>query len=649
MSIRTALCTVIMAALVSLVPADGHAKRRKGPPDVVQNALATAPSDRASAISMLEASLAGRKPGAESLEIMLHAGEQRRLNGDTEEARTWFAKVLEADATSEFAQSARLGQSLIKAANGQMGRRVMNTLNDASASDVLDTQNADRYLFLAMDAAAKDQSGKVSSYAKKSLQWAQSDRDLLQRIQSTLDTLAETPPDEVDPTLAEGPGGPLEKAIEAYIAGDFSSARRLAEKASKDNDPLMSERATGMLQTLDAAPVRRDLITVLLPLSDRYEAVGNNIREALSYGYGRGAARLQFVDSGSTAETAVAAMERAVLTDGAIAVVGPLLTDETEAVVQAAERLAVPLLSLSQAFETPEEGVWGFQAMYTRGDQVTALLDWAMGSMGMTDFAVFSPDNDFGHNAVDLFKAGVEERQGNIAAHGTYSAEEQNLLPFASEFGEREGDLDALRERARRNGGNPDTVVVPPVVNFQGLFLPENARRTPLACAALAYNEFPMGTFQPKRDSPEIPLLGLSTWNTKELVSTGNEYTRNSLFPDVFSSTVAGDDDPFVLAYQAATGRSPSALEAATVDAGRLLAAAVASNPGHRGAFRQALLEANVAESVTGASGFDPETLRAKRNMMILTITRSTLERVGEVPLYGAEPRVYEEPDPKQR
>jgi hypothetical protein len=207
-------------------------------------------------------------------------------------------------------------------------------------------------------------------------------------------------------------------------------------------------------------------------------------------------------------------------------------------------------------------------------------------------------------------------------------------LAFARKLGVRKGSLAQLRREAEANGGNPDTVVVPPEIDFDALFLPESASKTPLAAAALAYEEFPMGDFRPKRDSPTVPLIGLSSWNTAQLIATGNEYTRHSLFPDVFSS--AAETDPaFTEAYRSQTGRTPSSLEAAAVDVGKLVAAAARSRADNRATFLDALMNAELTDTVTGATGVDPETHGLDREMHILTITREALETVATVDLDG--------------
>lgn len=608
-------------ALILGSSATALAGKKRVTPDVVEDALAYATTDRSRAIELLQQTLDQRPDDL----VELHLAEQLRLAGRADESREHFAALAERAHSSFDRSAAELGLALLDAADGHRPR-ALPVLESSDEKSALATQNADRYLQLAIRAANQQDPKAVGSASKKALAYAKEDPEVLGRIQETLSALAEgRPAPDAD---TQGAGNPLERAEQAYRAGDLETARKQAEKVANGSDDA-ADAAKGLLRTLDGAEVNPRLVTVLLPLSGKYEVVGGQVRDALVFGYGTAPVKLSVVDSGGTAESAVAALEKAVLQDGAIAVVGALLTDETDAVVAAAEQLHVPLLSLSQSFEA--DGTWTFQAMYTRADQIDALLTFVTKEQDMDAFAMFSPDNAFGQHAAELFAAGVAKRGAQITTQATYSPDETSLISYAKKLGKRTGSIAELRKKAAEAGGNPNTVVLPPVVDFDAIFLPESANRTPVAAAALAYEEFPMGDYVPQGYDHQVRLLGLSTWNTPSLVTQGNEYTRNSFFPDVFSATVAGNDDPFVIAYRGATGRTPSSLEAAVVDAGKLLGAAVRSAPDHRGAMRQALLDAKVSDSVTGADGFDPDSLHAHRRMRILTITRDTLEQVGTV------------------
>ncbi len=530
-------------------------------PDVVEDALAYATTDRAKAVTLLEEALAAGPASADVDPIAVHAGEQHRLAGDVMSAERRFAEVARRDPKGSWGAAARLGLVLLEARGKVPDERMLEVLTEISEKDALATQNADRYLLLAGDAARRDDANRAAGHAKKALAFAKEDPGVHARVSA---------------------------AIAAAAAGAAPEAEPIPE-----------------------GPVDRNRIVALLPLSGRFESVGSSMRDALRFGYGTAPRELVFVDSGATAASAVAALEAAV-SEGAVAVVGPLLAEETAPVVAAAERLHVPLLSLSQSYEPSDEQHWALSGMYTRADQIEGLLDYVMGDQGLRTFIVFHPDNAYGTGSTAAFTSAVVDRGGSIHASGTYSSTEQYLVPYATD----------LREAAGRTfveaGG------------YDAIFLPEAANRTPLACAALAYEEFAMGTFTPKREGPLRPLLGLSSWNTTSLVTQGNEYTRNSLFPDVFAATAA-PGDPFVAAYKEKTGRTPTAVEAAAVDLGKLLAIAARSDAATRARFRDALLEAAPSDTVTGLGGFDPDTLRMRRRMLILTITRSTIDQVGQV------------------
>jgi ABC-type branched-subunit amino acid transport system substrate-binding protein len=629
----TRIAVALALALALAAPAE--AAKRRPPPDVVEDALAYAESDRAKAIQLLQTALDDGVSSRDVDVVAVHLAEQHRLAGQAEQAREGFVAVLQRTRKGVDHEAARLGAALVDATSA-IDRKVVDVLLSVHDKEALPTQNADRYLALSLHAANDGNDKQARSWADKALSWATEDAAQRARVEATLAASSERGRDEAPEGVSlepsQGGGEGLVAAEEAWVAGNVDKARRLAQRVANGSDELQAERARGLLRALDGAPVDTRSIAVLLPLSGKYAAVGEQVREALEFGYGSAPRSLVPYDSGATPESAVAALEKAVLQDGVIAVVGPLLSDETDAVVAAAEALHVPLLSLSQSYEDTTDARYAMQGMYTRRDQIRALLDHVIETKGKTRFAMFHPDNSFGTHAAETFRQIVADKGGELVTEASYSATDENILPFARKLGTRQGNLRQLREEAEKRGGNPDTVVVPPVIDFDALFLPESATRTPLAAAALAYEEFPMGEFLPTRDSPEVPLLGLSSWNTPNLITQGNEYTRNSLFPDVFSAA-AGTDEAFAESYRASTGRTPSALEAATVDVGKLLAEAASANADARPTFRQALLDARVDDAVTGATHIHPETMRAVRQMHILTITRTDLESVAVVPL----------------
>ncbi|MFT4623776.1 MAG: branched-chain amino acid transport system substrate-binding protein [Myxococcota bacterium] len=636
--IRFLVSCVLLVALSA--PADA-ARRRL--PDIVEDALAFTLTDRAKAVQLLEGALSSADQERFRDVVAVHLGEQHRLLGDRQAAGDLFRGVAERASRGPDYESARLGLALLDVGSA-LSPRTITILEAVPERDAIDTQNADRSLLLAAWAGQNGDARAAAQHAKTALSYAEDDPLVYDRVKASLESLAAGPAtaDPVampgsEPAPAEGGRSLLDRADAALYANDRDGARKLAAKALAQAAPGSPEHrsAAYALRRIDAPAVGRT-VAVLLPLADpKYGAVGRQLKDAFEAGYKEmnGSARLLFVESGSDAESGVAALERAVLEEGALLAVGPLLSPQTDAMVAAAEALRVPMVSLSQALEDLDGLAWTVQAMVTSGDQVDALLDRVMTKDGMDAFAVFAPENAYGANASKLFTERVEARGGRVTVSGTYDPASTSLLPAAKllgrkDYSSRGSEFARLRRETADKGGDPARVVLPPLLDFDALFLPDNASRIPIACAALAYEEFPMGDFQPTKDSPRIPLLGLSGWNNPNLVTTGGPYTRGGIFVDAFSVpgdnarwTLGPEASAFVAQYRNDHGRTPSPLEAITADAGRLVAAAINVGADDRLAMREALWAANVPSSITGADRFDRETRRATRQLMLLSIT----------------------------
>lgn len=623
----------MIALFLSLLTAPADAGKRSPTPEVVENAVEFAAVDRAKAISLLEDALEAGTDKRNRGVIALHAGEQRRLNGDTGRARAWYEEAIREDAGGVTSDAAAIGLTLLSSSGGMDAQGVAD-LRRVSEKTLLDTQNADRFLLLAVDAARMGQPGKVGAHAKKALAYAEADPAQRARIADSLKRLA-SGDTEVSADTEAGTGSLLERARNALEKGDRARAAELARKAESEAAPDSFEALSAMYMVKRAestVAVDSRRIAVLLPLSGKYEAVGRQVTQAIEFGYraGGGTAPLDFVDTMATPEGAVAALEKAVLQDGAVAVMGPLLSDSTEPVVQAAAALEVPLISLSQANES-DEHEWIFQGVPSIGDQVGALVEHVMVTEGRKRFAIFAPDTAYGKRAASQFRTRVEERDGAIAIEIFYDPKAPALMEFAAQLGQKDNkarasELYALRRRAEANGRDTSSVVLPPKADFDGIFIPDNARKVPIAAAALAYEEFGIGKFRPRYDEEPVPLLGLSGWNNGDVAGAGGEYVRDSRFTDAF---FVPDEGAFSSAYKSEFSRTPSSLEAVTVDAARLVGQVSSRTPATRMDFKTALAEVQVTDAPTGASGFDAERRRVQSEIRILTIDRIGILPVG--------------------
>lgn len=561
--------------------------------------------------------------------VLVALGEQERLAGEAEAARTRFQAATEASDDPAVQGAARLGLALLDAPAGH-APAVATTLESVPETEALPSQNAERFAWLARWSQAADGLGRTEAHARRARRWAGDDVALRTRVE---DHLAGRPlggpgvAEAVDGGPLDGPRGAqaLEAARAARDRGDLEAVRRHARAAQGAADPALAAEAASLLAGAEAQ-VDPGVVGVLLPLEGRYGAVGKQVSQALQFGWsaGGGPAKLVVVDSGASPASAVAALETLVSTRRPLAVLGPLLSDEAPAVAEAADRLGVPLVSLSQALDTPRDHVWVAQAWTTLADQVDALLDHTMaGEDGMRRFAVFAPQSGYGDEAVSRFEAGVVARGGEIVASVRYD-------PASTEH------LAAARALSGKSAGADEDT--PPAITVDAVFLPDGASRVPLAAAALAYENFAIGAYRPQQGSRPVPLLGLSAWNSPDLVHNGGMYLRKGLFPDVFvpppgrglSWYTADGWKDFVEAWRAEQERAPTALEVLAADAANVLAQALRGGPTDRIAAWHALVEVAPSGTVSGVSGFDPDTRRFERSLRILSVRHDGFAPVAD-------------------
>lgn len=596
----------------------------------VEKALAA--DSRADRIAALERALAAAGKKEADL-IALHLAEQRRLNGDASGAESGFKAIKKGD----IGRAADLGVALAALAQG---KDRMSVLLEVSPKVALPTQNADRYAMLAMDHQARGELDMARQLKNMALDYAKDDAAVKTRLEGALAKVGQeggSTPAVAATTEGVPSGDPrIDKLDAAVAAGNRAKVQSLASEiaasAEAGSDAALiakyAERRIGL--TPDART-----IAVLLPMSGKYRGVGNVLKGALELGYGSGGGgrKLVFVDTGADGSSAKAALERAIFDMKAIAVVGPVRSDLADDLAQIAQATRTPLLGLHQSGTASLDRPWSIDGVATARVQVEGLVSHLMLVEDMKAFAIFAPDSPYGRAAAQVFEAEVKERGGSITVKEFYDNSATDLIPFAKKLGRKDYKARAsewyqVKKDIEQAGGDPSRAVLPPIIDFDAIFMPDKSRRIPVAAAGLAYEEFPIGDFRIKKTGPTIPLVGLSGWNNAELVTTGGPYVRNSRFVDVFlpeSSSAAA----FVERYRADAGKAPNTLEAQVYTVGQVLRAAARSDARTRTDFRQALIDSDTGESTaTGADGVHPEAGWVNHRVRILTLDKNGIREV---------------------
>lgn len=632
-------------ALLTLLLSLSTCAARRGelaPPDWVADAAQTGGDDRAKAISALETYLAGKPEPEIEPWALVWAGEQRRLAGDNARARAWYEQAAERYPTHPLKEAAVLGMALVDADTSLSGNTLatMQLIGDRA---IPTTMNADRYRLLARVAADEGTAApKVRDLARRSLDYAQSDPTVEARVRGSLADLlpADGEAHVAAPAADLAALNQLRATLQARDYGDATAqGRRFAETFP---DSPLAGQAQGLTRRAEARdPTVANRVGVLLPLSGEYAAPGERIKAAISWANDRegGPLELVFADTRGDPTRAVAELDRLVLEKGCVAVIGPLLKPEVEAAAREAQILEVPLVALSQSADPTPAGDFVFNAQITLEQQVDAMASYAIQRRNLTTFAVLYPKNAYGENSRDLFTAAVTRLGGQVVRTEGYEPDARDFLDPARRLGNKDfkaqaGELARLRREAEAKGQDPSKVTLPPKVDFQAIFIPDSVQRTGLVVSALAYEEFPVGTFRPHRGDTPVALLGLNGWNSPDLPRAGGTYMRNSLFVDAFYG-----DDPavasFVSAYETALGRKPMVLDAVAWDTTRLVAVATKKAGADRAAVRAHLVSATVDAPMAGATSFG-EDRELEHELRVLTLTSS-----------GIAPAVEIEPSPE--
>ncbi len=623
---RWSILPLILASAVALA-----APARTGPPDAVVTALAdrsTAPGDLAKGLE----SRVKDATGVDRAWLMLTIGELRRLGGEPDTARRWYVDLLSQAAGDSFDAAARLGMALLDAERAGVDSTTLHTLIATSEHDVPDSQNADRFGFLAVRAVLN--ATDASAHVERAHSYAVGRPDLLARIDARV--AAASVPKPTTPAAAPAPvvatstvspaavsADPLREARDALADEHRDDARaKLTAAQANSSTPAVQARAALLLKALDGAHTDATRVGVLLPLSGKYGTAGQQVKEALNVGWSMGGAKQQlvFADTAGTPDGALAALDDLVLSKGVVGVIGPLLSPELLPVVERADAYGVPLVALNQGLDDASTRPYVFQGWLTIRQQVDALLDHTVGKLGITTYAVLEPDNDYGHASVDAFVAGA-------AAHGATITVRHLYDPDGADY----------RESGRAIGrkGREDDV---PLIDFGAIFLPDKARRVSLVAAGVAVEDVPVGGFIPQGSDKSVRLLGLSGWNAYDLLATGGSYMTRALFTDVFvppperaNHWYAADGwQSFVDDFRSRTTRTPTPVEALAVDLGNVVSQAIRDGAPTRLSFRDALIDVVATGTLTGATRFDPLTHVLNRKVRVLSV-----EKDGFSPVTG--------------
>ncbi len=598
----------------------------------------------------------------------LRLADAAQADGEPQAAARELQAVLQRNPRSREADLARLRIARLDLARGD-ARTARDVLARVRLARLAPPDRADAYRLLAD--AARDGVARVAWLSK--LRAEMPDATSAEAIDIEIEmALARLPEPELGRVAQEVGDAPpaasvaLAQVERALDAGDLAAARVALERA--ESLPLSAalgarlagvrERLAGQSDALalgaplpgfsEAAAkglpdthVARGALGVLLPLSGPYAQFGEeSLRGVLLAAAVFGdpqregdSLRVVVRDSQGQPAVAAAAVRELASDDEVAAIVGPLLSGECEGSAAAAQELQVPLLALTAREEIARDRSFVFR-LRTRPAEETALLVEHARALGAERFAILYRDDAYGRGLRGLFWDAVEARGGRVVSVASYPPGARDFAePIRRLVGYVLLDADEQQQNARREAmlqrarrlppsealalraeaqtiARSDGGPLPPIVDFDALFVPETSEGVVLIAPHLAFHEV-VG----------VRLLGPDGWYDRDLVRLGGEHVEGALFAShFFPESPVPYVHEFAQRYRDAFGSEPGVFAAQSYDAANLVLAQLARRRTSREGVRDGILATQGYPGVAGVISMGPDGNARKRPFLLQVV-----------------------------
>ncbi|WP_375770366.1 penicillin-binding protein activator [Archangium gephyra] len=435
--------------------------------------------------------------------------------------------------------------------------------------------------------------------------------------------------------------------------------------AEAPNHPFAGQARELLARATRRVEVQTKTVGVLLPLSGKYKAVGEAVLRGVKLALAGSDIELIVKDTQGDVNVTGQAMEQLAFDEGVIAVLGPITVDESRRAALLAEELQVPLLTLTRQEDITGIGPFVFRNMLTNSAQAQAIADFAMKQKGFKSFAMLYPNMTYGVELANDFWDRVVANGGQVRGAETYDHDQTTFTTEAKKLvgryylEDRLDYLEGVREVQKETTGKDAfrkrkamekmKGEVPPIIDFEAIFIPDEWKRVSLVAPALAVEDIVTNACDARdlerirkttgrKDLKTVMLLGTNAWNSgkgasglPELVERGGKFVTCSVYVDgFFVDSQRPATQRFVKAYRQANNGDPGLFEAYGYDSARMVRQLLESKqaPKSRGEFREALANVKDFDGATGKTSFDDKR-EARKPLFLLSVSN---KGVTEVP-----------------
>lgn len=337
--------------------------------------------------------------------------------------------------------------------------------------------------------------------------------------------------------------------------------------------------------------------------------------------------------AGDPARAAAAVRELAGL-DEVVAIVGPVFSDEALASAEAAEAAGIPLVTLSNREDVTLGRKYVMRTRTTPADEVNVLVNHAVDQLGAMRFGVLYPKTRYGRGMRKLYWDAIVARGGRLVAMASYAPDETDFSNVIKEMvgfrflgagerqaiAERDRAVDAARSlppaqaavarRAAFETTGPGGEPLPPIVDFDVLFIPDSAEAIAMIAPGLA--------LQGVRD---VRLLGSSDWLDADLLRGSDRHVAGAVVSTpFFAASDVGVVHEFVVDYQQTFEVAPDAYAAQGFDAANLVLQQLAARRRDRESVLEGLRSVRAFPGASGSLTMLPDG-NARRRPFLLEVS----------------------------
>lgn len=341
----------------------------------------------------------------------------------------------------------------------------------------------------------------------------------------------------------------------------------------------IAERSKAIIYDMEAAKrVSPQTIGVVLPLTGKNSAVGQRVLRGIQLGLGTNQSFSKFkiavIDSEGRADTARKGVERLIKEDNVIAIIGGVLSKTVQSELIVASDYNVPFIYLSQKQGVNVIHPFSVRNALTAEMQVRQLVRTAMVDMDMKDFAILYPNDAYGIEYANAFWDEVLAQGGKIVSAQTYDSKETDFRPMVQRlvgtyYIEARKDeytqkmklfKQNLKNKNSRENVNVDDLL-PPIQDFDALFIPDQARVIAQVGAFLNYSGV-----------KETTIFSTNLLNTPGSNKKISNFNYPVLFVDSFISDGPNQiNSDFARDYLSFFNEKPSQIEISAYDSGLIL------------------------------------------------------------------------------